>query len=87
MGLLLKFGGDMPPGLRDTVKEVDLDSIRASDAAPPAELIFCTKDIPPPSERNDFMRFGRKALAATATLGTGNSLGPEGPSVEVSNGK
>ena len=43
----------------------------------------CTKDIPPPSERNDFLRFSRKALAATATLGTGNSLGPEGPSVEA----
>ncbi|KAL7533483.1 hypothetical protein ACHAXR_005263 [Thalassiosira sp. AJA248-18] len=61
VGALLRFGGDMPPGLRDTVME----------------------DIPPPSERNDFLRFSRKALAATATLGTGNSLGPEGPSVEA----
>ncbi len=43
----------------------------------------CTKDILPPSERNDILRFSRKALAATATLGTGNSLGPEGPSVEA----
>mmetsp|Transcript_201 Transcript_201/g.402 ORF Transcript_201/g.402 Transcript_201/m.402 type:complete len:557 (-) Transcript_201:609-2279(-) len=82
VAFLLRFGGDMPPGLRDTVKEVDLDSIRASNATPPMELISCTKDIPPPSERNDFLRFSRKALAATATLGTGNSLGPEGPSVE-----
>ena len=62
---------------------VDLDSIRASDATAPAELILCTNDIPPPSERNDFNRFLRKALAATATLATGNSLGPEGPSVEA----
>ena len=62
---------------------VDLDAIRASDATPPAELVSCTKSLPPPSERNDFLRFFRKALAATATLGTGNSLGPEGPSVEA----
>ncbi|KAL7445760.1 hypothetical protein ACHAXH_008021 [Discostella pseudostelligera] len=83
VGLLLRFGGDMPPGLRDAVREVDLDSIRASNATPSIELISCTKNIPPPSERNDFLRFTRKALAATATLGTGNSLGPEGPSVEA----
>mmetsp|Transcript_3088 Transcript_3088/g.6790 ORF Transcript_3088/g.6790 Transcript_3088/m.6790 type:complete len:722 (-) Transcript_3088:125-2290(-) len=86
VGILLRFGGDMPPGLRDTVKEVDLDSIRASNATPPLELISCTNNIPPPSERNDFLRFFRKALAATATLGTGNSLGPEGPSVEAGMG-
>ncbi len=62
---------------------MELDSIRASNATPPAELVSCTKDILPPSERNDVLRFSRKALAATATLGTGNSLGPEGPSVEA----
>eukprot|EP00584_Thalassiosira_punctigera_P021883 CAMPEP_0172573934 /NCGR_PEP_ID=MMETSP1067-20121228/136447_1 /TAXON_ID=265564 ORGANISM="Thalassiosira punctigera, Strain Tpunct2005C2" /NCGR_SAMPLE_ID=MMETSP1067 /ASSEMBLY_ACC=CAM_ASM_000444 /LENGTH=724 /DNA_ID=CAMNT_0013366557 /DNA_START=114 /DNA_END=2288 /DNA_ORIENTATION=+ len=83
VGALLRFGGDMPPGLRDTVKEVDLDSIRSSNATPPTELVSCMKDIQPPSERNDLPRFFRKALAATATLGTGNSLGPEGPSVEA----
>lgn len=82
VGVILRFGG-VPPGLRDTVKEVDLDSIRASDATPPIDLITCTNNIPPPSERNDFLRFSRKALAATATLSTGNSLGPEGPSVEA----
>lgn len=83
VGMLLKFGGEMPPGLRDTVKEVDLDSMRASNINPPDELLTCTKNIPPPDERNDVARFLRKALAATATLGTGNSLGPEGPSVEA----
>mmetsp|Transcript_33793 Transcript_33793/g.69442 ORF Transcript_33793/g.69442 Transcript_33793/m.69442 type:complete len:795 (+) Transcript_33793:57-2441(+) len=83
VGILLKFGGDMPPGLRDTVREVDLDAIRASKASPPQDLLACTKNVPPLSERNDFARFSRKALAATATLGTGNSLGPEGPSVEA----
>jgi H+/Cl- antiporter ClcA len=85
VGILLRLGdGDMPPGLRDAVKEVDLDSLRASNVSPlPPELVTCTKNIPPPNERNDFVRFTRKALAATATLGTGNSLGPEGPSVEA----
>jgi hypothetical protein len=81
VGLLLSIG-DMPPGLRDTVKEVDLDSIRATNATPPDELIMCT-NLPPASQRNDFGRFSRKAIAATVTLGTGNSLGPEGPSVEA----
>ena len=67
-------------------RAVDLDSVRASGATPPADLIACTKDLPPPSERNDLGRFSRKALAAIATLGTGNSLGPEGPSVEAGMG-
>lgn len=81
VGLLLTIG-DMPPGLRDTVKEVDLDSLRATNATPPDELIMCT-NLPPASQRNDFGRFSLKAIAATVTLGTGNSLGPEGPSVEA----
>ncbi|KAL7444061.1 hypothetical protein ACHAXM_009276 [Skeletonema potamos] len=81
VGLLLKFG-EMPPGLRDTVKEVDLDSMRATNATPPDELLACI-NLPPASQRNDLGRFSRKALAATVTLGTGNSLGPEGPSVEA----
>jgi hypothetical protein len=78
VGLLLKFG-EMPPGLRDTVKEVDLDSMRATNATPPDELLACI-NLPPASQRNDLGRFSRKALAATVTLGTGNSLGPEGVS-------
>ncbi len=80
VGLLLKIG-EMPPGLRDTVKEVDLDSMRATNAQPPDELLACV-DLAPAPQRNDFARFSRKALAATVTLGTGNSLGPEGVSNE-----
>ncbi len=80
VGLVLTIG-DMPPGLRDTVKEVDLDSMRATNATAPDELLACV-DLPPASERNDFGRFSRKAVAATLTLGTGNSLGPEGVSIE-----
>jgi hypothetical protein len=81
VGILLAFG-DMPPGLRDTVKEVDLDSLRATNATPPDELLSCVS-IPPAPQRNDLGRFSRKALAATVTLGTGNSLGPEGVSSET----
>ena len=81
VGGLLRAGGDFPPGLRDTVKEVDLDSIRETGAKPPEEMLACTK-LPPISERNDFVRFMKKALAATATLGTGNSLGPEGACID-----
>lgn len=80
VGLLLKIG-EMPPGLRDTVKEVDLDSMRATNATIPDELLACV-DLSPAPQRNDFARFSRKALAATVTLGTGNSLGPEGVSNE-----
>lgn len=71
VGILLRIG-DMPPGLRDSVREVDLDSIRAANATPPDELLVCTKYLPPASQRNDIGRFSRKALAATFTLGTGN---------------
>jgi len=83
VGALLRFGGEMPPGLRDTVKEVDVDSLRSANVTPSTELLSCTNNILLPSERNDLLRFVRKALAAVATLGTGNSLGPEGPSVEA----
>jgi hypothetical protein len=80
VGILLTIG-DMPPGLRDTVKEVDLDSMRATNATLPVELLACI-NLTPASQRNDLARFSRKALAATVTLGTGNSLGPEGVSSE-----
>jgi hypothetical protein len=62
---------------------VDLDAIRAINANPPQSLITCTKNLTPLPQRNDFSRFSRKAIGATITLGTGNSLGPEGPSVEA----
>lgn len=62
---------------------VDLDAIRASNASPPQSLITCTNNLTPLPQRNDFSRFSRKAIGATLTLGTGNSLGPEGPSVEA----
>jgi len=62
---------------------VDLDAIRATNVSPPQSLVACTKNLTPLPGRNDFSRFSRKAIGATITLGTGNSLGPEGPSVEA----
>ena len=69
----LRLCGAFPPGLRGTVKEVDERS---------REPIY--------TEGNQIMSGGRKGLqflrktaAAIFTLGTGNSLGPEGPAVEV----
>lgn len=59
-----------------------MDSIRATGSFPPPDLLVCTKNLPP-LPRRDVPRFARKAVAAIATLGTGNSLGPEGPSVET----
>lgn len=67
VGSLLLLGA-FPPGLRGTVKEVD------QDRGP---------------GRNSRMRiqtqlnFLRKSVAAIFTLGTGCSLGPEGPCVEI----
>jgi H+/Cl- antiporter ClcA len=59
--------GDFSPGLRGTAKEIDAMSIN--------------------SKRDERFKNGsallRKPFAAIFTLGTGNSLGPEGPSVEI----
>jgi H+/Cl- antiporter ClcA len=59
--------GKFTPGLRGTAKEIDAMSINSSE-----DLRF---------EKGSALF--RKPLAAVLTLGTGNSLGPEGPSVEV----
>ena len=72
VGLVL-LGGELPPGLRQTVTEIDRDSMasmvpgRTDDRSPLRQL----------------QQGARKAFAATTTLGSGNSLGPEGPSVEA----
>jgi H+/Cl- antiporter ClcA len=64
---IVKQFGDFSPGLRGNAKEIDSISLNTTI-----------------DERfvNAF-RFVRKPLAAIVTLGTGNSLGPEGPSVEI----
>ena len=64
---LLMLVGEFSPGLRGTAQEVDTISLNTES-----------------DERfTNGARFLRKPLAAIFTLGTGNSLGPEGPSVEV----
>jgi len=68
VGGLLLFG-DFPPGLKGTVKEVDT-------ASQPAVSNFLT-------QLKLQINFLRKSAAAVCTLGTGCSLGPEGPCVEL----
>lgn len=66
---LLALAGSFPPGLKESVREVDNDSRR---------IVSGNLRVP----RHPF-GFVRKTLASIATLGTGSSLGTEGPSVEV----
>ena len=58
--------GDLPPGLRGTVAEVDKESSKATERR-------STKD-----SLNLQLKALRKSFAAVMTLGTGCSLGPEG---------
>lgn len=64
---LLAKTGEFAPGLRGTANEVDELSLNVKE-----DLRF-----------KNAARFLRKPLAAIITLGSGCSLGPEGPSVEV----
>ena len=66
---LLALPGSFPPGLKGSIQEVDKDSRRAVSGS-----------FTPPRHPFGFLR---KTAASVATLGTGSSLGPEGPSVEV----
>lgn len=68
VGVLMLLG-DFPPGLRGTVIEVDKES---------QGTVQKLRD----RVQTQF-RFLRKSAAATVTLGTGCSLGPEGPCVEI----
>lgn len=64
---LLALLGSFPPGLRGTVQAVDAQAESTSRQ----------------HSREGSLAFFRKAIAAVFTLGTGCSLGPEGPSVEI----
>ena len=66
---LLMMPGSFSPGLKGSVREVDNDARRTVSGL--VRVI-----------RHPF-GFLRKTMASVATLGTGSSLGPEGPSVEV----
>ena len=59
--------GEFPPGVSGVVLEVDRDAMNMNEKSKLSEL-------------GDSVR---KALAAIFTLGTGCSLGPEGPAVEL----
>jgi H+/Cl- antiporter ClcA len=69
MVALFALPGAFPPGLKGTIVDSDND----------ARLTASGK------MKNSKRPFGflRKSLASVCTLGTGNSLGPEGPSVEI----
>jgi hypothetical protein len=66
VGLLLLLGR-FPPGLLGTVAEVDKES---SGDSPNVKALLRTQ-----------LSFLRKTMGAVSTIGTGCSLGPEGPSV------
>jgi H+/Cl- antiporter ClcA len=68
VGSLLLLGA-FPPGLRGTVKEIDQEG-----GGPLRDLA---------ARINTQLNFLRKSAAAVVTLGTGCSLGPEGPCVEI----
>lgn len=79
---ILNLGG-FSPGLRGAVNEVDDDSLSY-----PTDVDKSGGDSGGSfgimgGEFNLDFRPVRKAMAATFTLGTGNSLGPEGPGVEI----
>lgn len=70
VGVLLFFGGPFPAGLQGIVSEVDQES-RMGNRKPLNETLKYQ------------CNFLRKSFAAIFTLGTGNSLGPEGPCVDI----
>ena len=83
--------GAFPPGIRGEIDEVDDSSLSFFD-----ELRNCDEEMKNNNGGNESwekklhrfdpsyaLGFFRKALASIFTLGSGCSLGPEGPSVEV----
>jgi len=82
VSLLRLFGPD-PPGLRAQVAEVNEElnmSYSSVATTPDDEDGSFTENTTP---RRSPFAYGRKFLEAVCTLGTGNSLGPEGTAVEV----
>jgi hypothetical protein len=65
---LIRLLGVLPPGLRETIEQVDEQD---ADRLPIGDFWQRQAD------------FFRKSFSSVLTLGTGNSLGPEGPSVEL----
>lgn len=72
---LISSTGEYSPGLRGVVQEVDNDSLMKDSNS--------NNDVSNRELFDNFLKPIRKSLAAIVTLGTGNSLGPEGPGVEI----
>jgi len=85
--ILLGRGQSFPPGLRGVVSEADADAAQASGWRVADECgggVSSERSAPGPGRVvSDLARYGRKSAAAVVTLGSGNSLGPEGPAVEA----
>ena len=91
---LLNLTGEFSPGLKGVVEEVDEDSLTYRDYK---DIDNDNDDDDDDDGRSNINALGnndirlsrgplrslRKAVAAIITLGTGNSLGPEGPGVEI----
>jgi len=87
---LLNLTGEFSPGLKGVVEEVDGDSLTYRDYKDIDNddgddgrsniNVLGNNDI---RISRGPLRSLRKAVAAIITLGTGNSLGPEGPGVEI----
>jgi H+/Cl- antiporter ClcA len=82
--------GGFSPGLRGAVGEIDDDSLRhPTGAREERELARHDKTSKDKATESSILNLNldlrplRKAIGATFTLGTGNSLGPEGPGVEI----
>jgi len=69
---ILSMPSPFPSGLRGTVEQVDKNSKRVAYGLP--------------KYPNDPLGYLRKTAAAIFTLGSGSSLGPEGPAVEIGMG-
>lgn len=86
---LLAIPGPFSPGLKGTVKEVDDESsdylIVPSSASSAISTLATNGTTESNAERLTYrpVRFIRKGAAAICTLGSGCSLGPEGPAVEL----
>lgn len=94
VAILNGWGQGFSPGLRGAVNEIDEDSCKYSSSCDSNESDFMGRNMDTngsivvgktKTKRGLALDFRpvRKAIAATFTLGTGNSLGPEGPGVEI----
>lgn len=86
VGLLVWRYGKFAPGLRGTIREVDSNAIIKAkwDMVDSDDSSGSDATIQKPeSYAAELGRASRKTLGSVFTLGAGNSLGPEGPSVEL----